>query len=1179
MKTISLFLALFLWPLALSAQTTAAPGFTDSHVLFYGEVRQVSGAQTLLLQSGQLQLTFVNQNDPTNRVTVGTSLRQTGPDQNFSYALKVPLAYLPSPERRDEFLSIGAEETDFRIEGITINDRPATLPDGSVEFYGFSFASRSADHRLDLIVQGEVEDLDGDELPDWWERLHGLDATIDDRSSDPDNDGWTNGQEYRLGGDPNLSNREPQLATRSIHVPESGTAGLYLDILDSDSPAAEIKLTLSAVSGAAFLLLLDGEEIDSAIPSEVTLADLQAGRVCLQHLDRSQSSLTLPVSWNDGGTVYQKDLRLFVSSPSMVDGSESTLWLDGQDLGAQGDSISSWADRSGHDRSATQPTAGYRPKVSDQAADFSGSAHLFFSDLVVANGDHTILASYQTASKASDSRTLLSLNRGFMKVAPTSQAISYAGAPSYQMNGLAVRGMVDLSGAAATSIFRCEGDLLQGIYGMSYDGESVTTSDIEPVLPTIGARRLAIPEGSDPVDESFRGQLHELLVFPSALPEQKLRDVHDYLESKWSDAVIWDLSTELKAISLSGGTGSVSQIIRGGHGDDSLGGGSANDTLSGGPGADQLTGGLGEDRFVFGLIDTGTDTILDFDARDDVIDLSALFWGESGDARDFVSVRLDTDQSTAIPTLNSVLIVTLPSGDLQEIVLKNTVLGSSKLIEMIVEGRLMMGALSIPAEVQLSLVEGDPAASSDESFQVMITRSGDGVAGGLEIPIGFFQDLLGGNGSVVIEEALSNDGQRSTVKLARGERQRLLTVRPVPDVVSAPAGDLETAVLPHFKYQVTGQSVSQPVAGDFRVWLEVTQPNAVADLSQPALVRLHRDGSLSESLFVSMEFSGTAEEGIHYQSLTDSLTIPAGQSFVEFSVVAMSEGLSEGAKVMRVQVSPDDGFQLGNPNEALVYLGETMAETNQAGLDRWLTASTSGQLNSLQDLMKLTDAERNSYLQAYAYGLDSLELASEPRLAFRIASGKPEISVTNQVRTADVSWQVLTSSGLDRWVDESDQFVKTSGPSGSQFTGETLSEIQTSRFYRLTNRLDASVVTTGRISALAGTEEFRLSGPAVWEAGVGEGSLTTSGGGIDSPNRIVAQSTGRGVLEFEMEVTSGDGSGVLAFYLDGVKQSETTGLSVTTRLDLGSDDTHLLMWEFVRASGSAGDVSIRNLTK
>lgn len=1178
MKMILLFLALFLWPFVVSAQTTVTPGFTDSDVLFYGEVRQVSGAQTSLLQSGQLKLTFVNQSDAANRVTVETSLRPTGPSpyKNLSYAVKVPLAYLPSPARRDEFLAIGAEETNFQIQEITIDGRPSTLRDGSVEFYGFSFASRSAVHRLDLIVEGEIEDDDGDGLPDWWERLHGLATTIDDRAADPDGDGWSNEQEFRYGGNPAFSNREPQLVTRSILIPESGTAGLYFDVLDSDSTPAEIKLTLPVVTDAAFSLVIDGVAMGTASPHEVTLADLQAGRICLRHTDRSRRNLSLPVSWHDGGTVYQRHVQLFVASPSMVDGSETTLWLDGRDL-EQGETISSWSDRSGNDHSATQPTAEYRPGVIDQAADFSGETHLFFSDLAVANGDHTILASYQTAATATDTRTLLSINRGFLKVAPTSQAISYAGAPTYQMDGLAVRGMANLSGSTTTSIFRCESDLLQNIYGMSYDGENVTAISIDPVLPTIGARRLAITSGSNPVDESFRGHLHELLIFPTALPEQKLRDVHDYLQSKWSDAVIWDLSTELKAISLSGGTSNDPQIIRGGHGDDSLGGGLANDTLSGGPGADALTGGGGEDRFVFGHIDTGRDTILDFDSEKDMIDLSALFWGESGDARNFVSVRLDTDLSTEIPTLDSVLIVTRPNGELQEIVLKNTVLGGSQLIELIVEGRLLMGALSIPAEVQLALVEGDPVP--DESFQVMITRSGDGVAGALEIPIGFFQDLLGGTGKVVIEEASSNDGLRSMVKLARGERQRLLTIRPVPDLETAPAGNLETAVLPHFKYQVSGQSVTQPIAGSFRVWLEVAQPNAVADLSQPALVRIHRDGNLTESLALSVEFGGTAEEGRHYEALSGSPSIPAGQSFTEFAIVARSEGLSEGTKVLRVSISPDEKFKVGNPNEALVYLGQTTAGTNQAGLDRWLAASTGGLLNSIQDLMKLPSDEAKRYLQAYAYGLDSVESASEPRLAFRIAEGKPQISVVNKVRLADVSWQVLASAGLDRWVDKSAHFVRTDGPSGSQFTGETLPEIQSSRFYRLTNRLDASVLTTGSIAALAGTDQFLLSGTAAWEAEAATGNLTTSGGEKGNLNRIVAEVTGRENLEFEMSITEGDSSGVLAFYLDGVKQSETTGAAVTTQVYLGSEETHLLMWEFVRGSEASGDAMIRNLAR
>ena len=56
---------------ALWAGTSlCAKGFTDAYVHFYGEVRQVGGAQTVLLQAGTLEMTFVNQSNPANRVTL-----------------------------------------------------------------------------------------------------------------------------------------------------------------------------------------------------------------------------------------------------------------------------------------------------------------------------------------------------------------------------------------------------------------------------------------------------------------------------------------------------------------------------------------------------------------------------------------------------------------------------------------------------------------------------------------------------------------------------------------------------------------------------------------------------------------------------------------------------------------------------------------------------------------------------------------------------------------------------------------------------------------------------------------------------------------------------------------------------------------------------------------------------
>jgi hypothetical protein len=161
------------------------------------------------------------------------------------------------------------------------------------------------------------------------------------------------------------------------------------------------------------------------------------------------------------------------------------------------------------------------------------------------------------------------------------------------MDGAAVRGYENAAGATTTSIFRRKAGLVQNIFGPSYNGENIAAADLEPVLPTIGARRSAVPGGPNPVDASFGGLLHELLVFPTALAEQKLRDVQNYLQSKWAGAVIWNLSTELKPIALSAGPDAQRRIIRGGFGKDQLSGGPGDDIISGGAGDDALTGGGG----------------------------------------------------------------------------------------------------------------------------------------------------------------------------------------------------------------------------------------------------------------------------------------------------------------------------------------------------------------------------------------------------------------------------------------------------------------------------------------------------------------------------------------------------------------------------------------------------------
>ena len=1164
----------------LGLAAASGQGFTEPDVLFYGKVRKSGGGQTVLLQAGKLEMTFVNQSNPTNRVSLKADLYPAGNGANkvYSYAAKVPLAYLPELPRIGGFLSVSTLPTSFKIQGITVDGIPATLPDGSKEFYGLSFASRAGDNRLDLLVAGDSADGDHDGLPDWWESLFELDPTLADAEADSDSDGWSNLEEFRRGSNPTVSNREPLLVTAGVVVPESGEAGVYPQILDSDTPNSGIKLTLNASADSGFQLNWDGVPLALG-ERQFALSELHCGRLSIAHTDRSRRTFALPVSWNDGGAEIAGEMQVSVVSASASDGSDAAVWLDGHDLPAAATAIGRWPDRSGNARHATQPLASYQPTVANHSADFSAgtSAHLFFQDSALPAGDHTVLVAFSAATAADAPQTLLSTNRGFLQLAATTQPVSYPGAPNYQMDSSAIHGYENATGPATVAIFRRQASLLQNILGLAYDGQATATTPIDPVLPTLGARRSAIPSEANPVDQAFGGQLHELLVFSGALAEQKLRGVNDYLQSKWSAAVIWDFSTELKEVTLAAGTGSQPRIIRGGFGHDRLSGSAGDDTLSGGAGDDILTGAAGRDRFVFGAVDTGRDQLIDFDPVNDIIDLSSPFWGLTGDARNFVAVRLDTNYTTPVPTLDSTLIVTRPDGSKQEIVLRNTVIGTTQLIRLIVEGHLRMGGLSIPATVQLALAAGSPSGPLSESlaqaFTINVIRSGAGVPAALDVPLGFFESALGGR--FVVDGATANEGHRAVVSFGRGETSKTLNVHPVPDLETAGLSNVEVAVLPQFRYSVAGTPVTQTISDNPQVWLEVTQANAIATPALPARVVVRRNGSVAQSLVIDFQLGGTAVNGVHIQSVPSSVTLAAGQSFREIQFSARAAGLATGPKVLLVELSSRDRYLLGNPHEGLIYVGNTAAEATGAGFDRWLQASSNGVISSLAELKEMAPARMHEYLQAYAFGLGSVDELGSHCVTFRLVGGRPELSVPSQFKAADLRWGVQSSAGLDQWLDASG-FSQTSVGSGLKLLGQPLASDERGKFYRLSMRLDPGQLAGSSIAMMTGTTEYGMSGNGNWHTDPATGNLLGSGGNAGGTSRLIANVSGPATVDFEMAIDDGDWNDSLVFYIDGVRQTATDGAVANFKKAWPTPGQHLLMWEFTRGSGKA---VIRNLAQ
>ncbi|QVK24287.1 type I secretion C-terminal target domain-containing protein [Shewanella dokdonensis] len=100
---------------------------------------------------------------------------------------------------------------------------------------------------------------------------------------------------------------------------------------------------------------------------------------------------------------------------------------------------------------------------------------------------------------------------------------------------------------------------------------------------------------------------------------------------------------------ISGGSGN--DILFGGTGNDTIDGGNGNDVIYGGLGDDTLTGGNGQDTFVWLAGETGTDTITDFSATDDKLDISDLLTNWNGDADTldtYLSISVDGAGNTTI---------------------------------------------------------------------------------------------------------------------------------------------------------------------------------------------------------------------------------------------------------------------------------------------------------------------------------------------------------------------------------------------------------------------------------------------------------------------------------------------------------------------------------------------------
>jgi len=106
------------------------------------------------------------------------------------------------------------------------------------------------------------------------------------------------------------------------------------------------------------------------------------------------------------------------------------------------------------------------------------------------------------------------------------------------------------------------------------------------------------------------------------------------------------------------------------------------------------------------------------------------------------------------------------------------------------------------------------------------------------------------------------------------------------------------------------------------VTVAATDANAAEANADPGVFTLARTGDTTAPLTVSYTFSGTAVNGVDYQTLANSTTIPAGASSASVTVSPLDDNLTEGDVTVVLTIAPSAAYTLGSPTSATVTIAD-----------------------------------------------------------------------------------------------------------------------------------------------------------------------------------------------------------------------------------------------------------------
>lgn len=110
-----------------------------------------------------------------------------------------------------------------------------------------------------------------------------------------------------------------------------------------------------------------------------------------------------------------------------------------------------------------------------------------------------------------------------------------------------------------------------------------------------------------------------------------------------------------------------------------------------------------------------------------------------------------------------------------------------------------------------------------------------------------------------------------------------------------------------------------------RVTIAATLPTASENGPTAGQMRVTRTGATNLPLTVALAISGSAANGVDYQTVPNQVTIAAGQRSANIAVQPYVDALTEGPEFAEIIVQPGTNYQVGTPNTARVTIEDLAA--------------------------------------------------------------------------------------------------------------------------------------------------------------------------------------------------------------------------------------------------------------